>query len=145
MNKLKVGNVFGIAYLFHENIDNVTILLSNSEATILFIEENELLRLFQLDSILLRNYLSYVNQRIYFLNQRVECFTHEKIRDRVIEFLEQQRIQQNNQSIIILSFTKSELAEYLGVSRPSLYRVLKDLEVEGYIELNGNKILFYSS
>ncbi|SCY75897.1 Crp/Fnr family transcriptional regulator [Alkaliphilus peptidifermentans] len=142
MNKLKAGNIFGIAYIFHDNPNNVTSLLAVNEATIFFIKENDLFRLFQADHILLKKYLYYVSQRIYFLNQRVECFTHEKIRDRVIEFVEQLKVQQNNQTQVKLLLTKCELADYLGISRPSLYRILKELEEEKYFKIQGINILF---
>lgn len=130
MNRLKAGNIFGIVCLFEGNFQDVTSLLVNSESTILFIGEKDLLRLLQQDEIILKSYLQYVNQRIYFLNQRVECFTHETIRDRVVEFMEQLKNQQNLQNQDVLFSTKSELAEYLGISRSSLYRILKKIEEE---------------
>lgn len=141
MNKMKAGHIFGIAYLFQENVENVTCLVANSESSVLFIGENEFVNLLQLDKILLKNYLCYVSQRIYFLNQRVECFTHEKIRDRVIEFIEQLKHQQNSQTHVTLLFNKSELADYLGISRASLYRIFKHLEEEKYLKFQGNNIL----
>ncbi len=142
MNKLKAGDIFGIAALFNDQICYVTSLLSSTETKILFIGEDGLLELFKLDQQLLKNYLSYVNQRIQFLNQRIECFTHEQVKDRLVEFFNQLRAQQGNTPIISLSLNKSELADYLGISRASLYRILNQLKDEGYLRAEGKKIYF---
>lgn len=42
---------------------------------------------------------------------------------------------------IILPFTKTAWAEYLNVSRTSLSRELKSMELDGIIKVNGNKII----
>ncbi|KAB3536098.1 winged helix-turn-helix domain-containing protein [Alkaliphilus pronyensis] len=77
-----------------------------------------------------------------FLNQRVECFTHDKISERVKEYLQQLKYQQRNQNIVTLSLNKCQLADYLGISRASLYRIFKELQEEEYLTLKGNKIIF---
>lgn len=142
MNKLRVGDVFGIAALFNDQTCYVTSLLTSSETQILFIGEESLLELFKLDQQLLKNYLSYINQRIHFLNQRIECFTHEQAKDRLLEFFSQLRAQQGNSQSISLTLNKSELADYLGISRASLYRILSQLKEEGYLRSEGKKIYF---
>lgn len=142
MNQLREGSLFGIASLFQNNNYKMTTLLAKSDTTALFIEEDFLLHWFHQEPIFLKNYLAYMNQRIYFLNQRIECFAHEQIRDRFIEFLEQQRVQQQNPQQVDLFLSKSELADYLAISRASLYRIITTLELEGYIRVKKNKVFF---
>ena len=65
MSLLKPGDVFGMAAVFHDLDYYAVSLLVKNEATVLFIAENDLLKLFELDQMILRKYLSYVNKRIY--------------------------------------------------------------------------------
>ncbi|QUH24789.1 Crp/Fnr family transcriptional regulator [Serpentinicella alkaliphila] len=143
MNKIKGGDVFGLANLFQESVSNVTSLYVKSESVVMFINEEGLLKLFQLDENIQRNYLGYISGRIHFLNQRVECFTQDNIEERIINYIKQLKVQQNNKKQVTLNLSKSELADYLGISRPSLYRILKKLEEDKYLILEANKIILY--
>ena len=51
-----------------------------------------------------------------------------------MDYLKQQSIIQGS-SKIVLPFSKKELADYLGVQRPSLFRELKKMKDEGIIEI----------
>jgi len=144
MNKIKEGNVFGVAHIFQERVVDITSLFVSHEAQVMFVAEKELLRLFQRDEVILKNYLCYIGQRIYFLNQRLECFTQDNVRDRLVEYIEDLKVQQNSAKQVTLALSKSDLANYLGISRPSLYRVLRDLEEDKYLAIKGNKILLYN-
>lgn len=130
MSQLKVGDMFGMVALFNEEDTQVTSLIAKLQTAVLFIGEEELMKLFGSNQQILKNYLSYINQRICLLNQRIECFSHEPINERVSQYFEQGDLfGKNSEDHLIL--TKSELADYLGISRPSLYRVLKELNRDG--------------
>lgn len=126
LNQLKEGDIFGISGLFQEEEIYVSSLLIKQDAKILFISETEILRLFQSNDKLLKNYLSFVHTRIRFLNERIECFTHESIKERVVYFLEKQRAK--GHVLNKLKLNKSEIADFLGISRASLYRILGELK-----------------
>jgi CRP-like cAMP-binding protein len=128
LNQLKEGDIFGISGLFQEEELYISSLLIKQDASILFINETEILRLFQSNDILLKNYLSFVHTRIRFLNERIECFTHESIKERVVYFLEKQRAK--GHVLNKLRLNRSEIADFLGISRASLYRILGELKKE---------------
>lgn len=56
-----------------------------------------------------------------------------------MNYLKQQTIIQKS-SVILLPISKRQLADYLGVQRPSLFRELKKLKEEGIIEINNRTI-----
>lgn len=95
-----------------------------------------------MDFTILQRYLSFISDKIYFLNKRIEGFTYESIQERVLCFLESERERQDNQDEIVIRYSKQELAEYLCISRASLYRVLNDLAKEGLIKWEKNKVKY---
>ena len=56
-----------------------------------------------------------------------------------MDYFKQQTIIQKS-SVILLPMSKRQLADYLGVQRPSLFRELKKLKEEGIIEINNRTI-----
>ena len=118
-------------------------IIAKNNCKILFISEEELLKIFEKDHAILRSYLSFISDRIYFLNKRIESFTYESIYERILCFLESEKERQSNQNEIILKYSKQELSEYLCISRASLYRGLNDLTKDGRIKWEKNKIIFY--
>ena len=66
-------------------------------------------------------------------------FTQRTLRENIMNYLKQQTIIQKS-SVILLPISKRQLADYLGVQRPSLFRELKKLKEEGIIEINNRTI-----
>ena len=56
-----------------------------------------------------------------------------------MDYFKQQAILQKS-SVILIPMSKRQLADYLGVQRPSLFRELKKLKDEGFIEINNHTI-----
>ncbi len=66
-------------------------------------------------------------------------FTQRTLRENIMDYFKQQTIIQKS-SVILLPMSKRQLADYLGVQRPSLFRELKKLKEEGIIEINNRTI-----
>lgn len=73
------------------------------------------------------------------LNQRVTIATQKSLKENILEYLRQQSLLQNSNKII-LPISKKQLADYLGVQRPSLFRELKNLKDEGLINIENRTI-----
>lgn len=142
MDQLEAGDVFGMEVLFEEREGYAADLMVKRQTEVFFIGEQELLKLFHADQTLLRNYLKYMNRELLFLNQRIECFTNEQTRERVLEYFSHMKTAQNGNGQMTLPYNKSSLADYLGISRASLYRTLRVLETEGCLALRGQKVYF---
>ena len=95
--------------------------------------------------ILLHNYdfvMSYVkslSQNSLGLNNKIAMFSRKTLRQNIFEFLIQQSTAQQSQTVN-LPFSKKEFADYLGVQRPSLFRELKKMKLDGIISTNNRKI-----
>jgi len=73
------------------------------------------------------------------LNRRITMATQKTLRENLLEYFRQQSILQHSNSIM-LPISKKQLADYLGVQRPSLFRELKNLKDEGIIDITNRKI-----
>jgi CRP-like cAMP-binding protein len=139
LKTIKVGDLFGLGNVFGNEIHELSFLEVSTEATVIYIHEKELLKLFTNQQVL-KNYLAYINTKIQYLNMKIDIMSQSSIRDKVIMYIENQQIRHGKSSVIKLDMTKTMLAEYLGVSRASLYRVLDELCDENLLELRGQEI-----
>lgn len=80
--------------------------------------------------------LSHNSQK---LNQKITMVAQKTLRENLLEYFRQQSILQGSDTII-LPISKKQLADYLGVQRPSLFRELKKLKDEGIINISNRTI-----
>lgn len=73
------------------------------------------------------------------MNQKLAMFTQRTLKENVLDYIHQLSIQQNSRTVVI-SMTKRQLADYFGVQRPSLFRVMKNLKDEGILKINNREI-----
>ena len=73
------------------------------------------------------------------LNRKITMVTQKTLRENLLEYLRQQSVLQHSNSIV-LPISKKQLADYLGVQRPSLFRELKQMKEEGLVEIANKRI-----
>lgn len=77
------------------------------------------------------------------MNRKITMLTQKTLRENIMDYLKEQSILYES-SDFVLPISKKELAHYLGVQRPSLFRELKKLKQEGIIEIENRRVrLFY--
>lgn len=77
-------------------------------------------------------FIVMLSQNSQRLNQKMRMGLHKTLRENLLEYLEGQARLQGSDTIV-LPISKKQLADYLGVQRPSLFRELKELVDEGLI------------
>lgn len=119
------------AFLFgSENRFPVTVTANNS-VEIFSISIAELLRLMQLNSVVLRNYLDSISSRTQFISQKLHFLSFKNIKEKVAHYLLQKAGDRLHS--FQLDSTQQQLAELFGVTRPSLARVLGGMQKEKLI------------
>lgn len=78
------------------------------------------------------------------MNKKMITFARKNLRQDIIDFLKTQSNIQNS-NIIKLDITKKQLADELGVQRPSLFRELKKMKGENLIDYDSKKIIILES
>ncbi|WP_297094887.1 Crp/Fnr family transcriptional regulator [uncultured Draconibacterium sp.] len=121
------------AFLFgKENKFPVTVT-ANKKSELLAIPVVEFLKLLQLNTRLLRNYLNNISTRAQFLSQKLHFLSFKTIKEKVAHFLLQQAGDRFHS--FELKNTQQQLAELFGVTRPSLARVLGEMQNENLIKI----------
>ncbi|MFO8059111.1 MAG: Crp/Fnr family transcriptional regulator [Bacillota bacterium] len=140
VDRLRPGSVFGEAVIFSQRRKYpATIVASDRDTAIMFIRNREIVRLCSTEPQFIRIFLSVLSNKILMLNRKIESLSHRSIRHRVIGFLlEEYRRQKTTR--LTLSLTRREMAEQLGIPRPSLSRELVNMRDEGLIDFNRNSV-----
>jgi len=120
------------AFLFgKENRFPVTVS-ANTEVEIVSIPKLEFVKLIQVSSLILNNYLNAISTRAQFLSQKLKFLSFKTIKQKIAHYLLEQagdRLQ-----TVEIKQSQEQLAEMFGVTRPSLARTLGEMNQEGLIE-----------
>ncbi|WP_026478656.1 Crp/Fnr family transcriptional regulator [Alkaliphilus transvaalensis] len=106
---------------------------------ILFINKVNLLNLFSIDQEIMSKFLESVANRVLTLNTTIEILSLNSVPAKIAYFLLTEKSKFNS-NVIKLTFSKKSLAEHLNVSRPTLSRELKKLQLEGIISFDKRTI-----
>lgn len=133
------GEVFGGAAIFSQKISPNVNILTTKSCKILFVHKQSVFDTLCKNNIIASNILGLSANSISRLNQRIELLSFSSIQNK-IAFSLLFDLQSRNEDTIHLPFPKTSWAEYLNVSRPSLYRELKKLCTDGVIDINNKTI-----
>lgn len=134
---IEQGSTFGeIAAFAGQNVWPATVT-ARKDSVLLFIPPERFLgscpRACGFHKTLIQNMLKILSERAIRLHRKVEYLEIKGIRQKLCTYLLEQR-KTNGADTFILPMNKSELADYLSVSRPSMSRELGLLRDEGYLD-----------
>lgn len=138
MFQFSQGSVIGANLLFGENHSYPLNIYCLTDCQMIHVNINAILE-FLHDYNFTLHYIKSISQNSQGINQKIAMFTQRTLRKNIMDYFKQQAILQKS-SIILLPISKRQLADYLGVQRPSLFRELKKLKEEGFIEINNHTI-----
>ncbi|MEN6618921.1 MAG: Crp/Fnr family transcriptional regulator [Rikenellaceae bacterium] len=144
IEKINAVRPLAPAFIFAKvNIFPVDVI-AMEKSEVLFIAKEDILKLFQRDTSFMERYIQYNSNKAQFLSDKLQMLTIKTIRGKLahyileIYFYHQQPSQKTK--IITLDKNQTELAKYFGVTRPSLARILREMEREGLIQADKKKI-----
>jgi CRP-like cAMP-binding protein len=110
------------------------------DCKILFISKADVLRLMQNNEVILSNFLRAVSNRAHFLTNKLWFLSFRTIKEKVAHYL-LSLARSETKTTIVLPKTHQELAEFFGVTRPSLARVFAEMQYEGIITVNRREVI----
>jgi len=120
------------AFLFgNQNRFPVTVS-ATTDVEMVSIPKPEFVKLLQLNSRILNNYLNTISTRAQFLSQKLKFLSFKTIKQKIAHYLLEKtgdRLQ-----TVEIQQSQGQLAEMFGVTRPSLARTLGEMCQEGLIE-----------
>lgn len=137
MNTFGVGTCFGAAAIFGGDDTYVSTIIAEADTEILFISERELRDMFIKYPQTSVNYISFLSDKIRFLNKKIGLVTSNCGEETVYKYLKSSH---DSEGYALIPKSMTLFAKMLGLSRATLYRCLDSLEANEKILRENNKI-----
>jgi CRP-like cAMP-binding protein len=138
VRKFTAPHLFGLSALFALTPSYPTEIIAACSGEIFWLQDKAIQRLLQNSPGFLQQYLQVTSEKLIFLNAHIDLLLYESARERIEAFLIHTWKRKGNPCYI--SYNRTEWAQYLGISRASLYRELHALEGMGWIEIKNKEI-----
>lgn len=112
------------------------IALTDSE--LLFIDKSDFLKVLMKDDKLLINFLNMISNRSQFLSEKIKFLNFKTIKGKLANLILQKL--DKNADMVNLGMTQNDLADFFGVTRPSIARAIGELAKDGFIQAKGKNI-----
>ena len=134
------GELIGPAAVFSANKTYPCDVVAVEPSTVMMFRREDLLSLMQKDVRILENLMTEIASATYMLQQRLELMSYNGIAQKAAFWLLTQA-RQTGKNEIRIPDSVSKWAMMLNVSRPSLHRELKNLELRGIVSYTPPVIL----
>lgn len=138
LSNFNVSDVFAEALLFSKDKEYPATVMAVENCKILSFPKQSVLGIMQKNAKFAENMLEILSQKIVILNRKINLVELDSIRRKVCKILLDNY--KKNKSYIYKIASKKELAEELGIPRPSLSRELINMRDMGLIEFNLKEI-----
>jgi CRP-like cAMP-binding protein len=134
---LKTGDIFGEVIIFSEMNKYPSTIVSTDNTNIMFIAKADIIKLCSSNTRVLNNFMGLLSNKILVLNKKLKSLSYQTIRQKISSYILDE-IKKQKRLTIILPFSRKQMAEQLGIQRPSLSRELIHMKQEGLIDFKKN-------
>lgn len=134
LRKIEKNEIFGVAGLFLDKTE-ISRCFAKGSVTILFFGSECIKTLIEKDKTVMYNYLSFLSDRIDYLNGKITYITAGTAERKLAVYL-----CSFGTDFVYLPVSFSALADMLDIGRASLYRALDRFAADGCIERNGSNV-----
>lgn len=141
MENLLKDSIFGTNISATNNENYQIIAKENTEVVVIDYDKlmNPTNLKFNYFNIFFRNLFDIINTKFREKNERIKILEQKQIRNKLLEYFEIEH-KKTRLKYINLPFAFRNLADYLAVNRSAMFRELKYLKNEKFIEINNRKI-----
>jgi CRP-like cAMP-binding protein len=139
IEEIPASGALAAAFIFgSRNIYPVNVVALD-DTQILIIEKTDFLKFLKDHDKILVNYLNMISDRSQFLSEKIKFLNFKTIKGKLAQYILQ--LAGRDMTQITLQSTQNELAEYFGVARPSIARVMSEMEQEEIIRTRGKHLV----
>ena len=139
LSNFNVSDVFAEALLFSKDKEYPATVMALEDCKILSFPRNSVLGIMQKNTKFAENMLELLSQKIVILNKKINLIELDSIRRKICKLLLDNYKKYESYSYKLKS--KKELAEELGIPRPSLSRELIKMKEMGLIDFTLKEII----
>lgn len=136
------GDIFGEVYLYMQKpkydlnaIAKRESLVMTLDSQIFNLPENQVHQAYYK---ITKNLLTMFARKAFILNTKIQVLNSGSLRQRIVRYITNC---ENVDSVVKMTLTREEMADFLNTTRPSLSRELSNMQKEGLIEINGKHII----
>ena len=138
LNRLFVGEPFGILAVFSKKGQFPTLVRAVKKTKVLFFDKEAVLFMVENYPSVSLAIISFMSDRIEFLNNKVATFSADSVEEKFILYLIEESKKADSLSI---SLNLAKTARILNAGRASVYRAIESLEKLSLIKLENKKII----
>lgn len=139
VDRLTAGTLIAPAFIFAQDHSMPVSVEAIEDCSVLRLLPSTLSELMQKDSRIRQNFIQTLSDINVFLTRKMRMLTLLTAREKVAFFLRERSRNEHTQTFQLIR-TRTELAEYFGMQRYSLIRVLHELAEEGIIAVDGRTV-----
>ena len=140
LTQLKPLEIFGEAVLFSKINKFPATIGAIKDSKIMFIKKENLINCLTNCHKFTENFLELLSNKLLILNKKVKMLSLGSIRQKIGNFL-MEKYKEQGSNIIKAFLSRKEMAEHMGIERPSLSRELIKMRKEGIIEFEKKVII----
>ncbi len=138
ITEITPSETFGEVIIFSDHKTYPSALISQQKTTLLFISEEEILRLCRFNHVFLKNLMGLLSNKVLMMSDKVRILSYDRLRQRIASYLIG-FYHKTHSSTFTVPHNRQEMADYLSMPRPSLSRELKNMKTEGLISYRRNQ------
>jgi len=128
---INAPNALAPAFLFAVNNRFPVSVVATEDSEIIIISKDSIMKQLTCNEEFLQGFMAFNSNRIHFLSERLKLLSTKTIKGKLAQYI---LVRADNMHFT-LDRKQTELAEYFGVTRPSLSRSLSEMIDEGIISL----------
>ncbi len=137
ITKLLPADIFGEVVIFSDMNKYPSTIMASDNCKILFLSKIDIIKLCSINVNILNNFMGLLSNKILMLNKKLKNLSYETLRAKVASFL-LENYYLNKKNIFQISSSRKEMAEALGIPRPSLSRELRNMKKDKLIDFHKN-------
>jgi CRP-like cAMP-binding protein len=126
-------NPLAPAFLFAENNRFPVDVTALEDCEIIVVPKDAIMKQLACNEAFLQGFMKYNSNRTHFLSERLKFLSTKTIKGKLAQYI----LARTTTTDFTLHMSRTALAEYFGVTRPSLSRSLSEMTDEGIISLKG--------
>jgi len=128
-------NPLAPAFLFAENNRFPVDVLALEPCEIIIISKETIMQQLTSNEAFLQGFMIFNSNRVHFLSERIKLLSVKTIKGKLAQYI----LARTHNMDFAMDMNQTALAEYFGVTRPSLSRSLSELVNEGILSLKGKR------
>jgi CRP-like cAMP-binding protein len=132
METINAPSPLAPAFLFAENNRFPVDVIAIEDCEVMLVSKSSILKLLSSNESFLQGYMLFNSNRTNFLSERIKLFSIKTIKGKLAYYI----MERSENNFFSLDRSQTELAEYFGVTRPSLARSLSEMTEDKIIRLD---------